>query len=224
MKGLFYHSAVQSKTYYIVALCLFVAFLTATIVIFSNFSSSAEAMAVGMLIPTLSLGIIPLILLEASSKRTEKMLQCGFLKYIMTSGVSRTKYVLAEILENLFYVAVSSLLGIIIMQTAAGIAPEYTLLGGDNLKFIPLLCFFYGTFTFILNTLMLFTKSSEISGLIMGCVLGFGVGVFIYNKMENGNIEIVFDNTLILIVAGVCLALYAVSAVIMKLRLERYSG
>ncbi len=226
MKGLLLNSAVQNKTYYIVTLFEFAAFMTLIITIFSNFSSNPDVMSVAILIPYLGMLFIPITLSEGiSGRKIQLMLQCGFLKYTLTSGVSKAKYAVAETVESLIYMVIASVLNIIIFWTAGLLAPEIIPPAEDYIRIILLFSLFCGSFNAIVNTLTLFVKNHEIAGLLVGCTLGLAVAIVMgIQNIKGEHLEIVVDTTFTVIVALVCLALYALSAFIMKLRLERYSG
>ncbi len=226
MKGLLLNSAVQNKTYYIVTLFEFAAFMTLIITIFSNFSSNPDVMSVAILIPYLGMLFIPITLSEGiSGRKIQLMLQCGFLKYTLTSGVSKAKYAVAETVESLIYMVIASVLNIIIFWTAGLLAPEIIPPAEDYIRIILLFSLFCGSFNAIVNTLTLFVKNHEIAGLLVGCTLGLAVAIGMgIQNIKGEHLEIVVDTTFTVIVALVCLALYALSAFIMKLRLERYSG
>ena len=139
MKGLLLNSAVQNKTYYIVTLCEFVAFMTLIITIFGNFSSNPDVMSVAILIPYLGMLFIPVTLSEGiSGGKLQSMLQCGFLKYTLTSGVSKAKYAVAETVESLIYMVIASVLNIIIFWTAGLLAPEIMPPAVDYIRIILL--------------------------------------------------------------------------------------
>ena len=226
MKGLLLNAIAQNKTYYIVTLCEFAAFMTLIITIFGNFSSNPDVMSVAILIPYLGMLFIPITLSEGiSGIKNQKMLQCGFLKYTLTSGVSKAKYAVAETVESLIYMVIASVLNIIIFWTAGLLAPEIIPPAEDYIRIIILFSLFCGTFNAIVNTLTLFVKNHEIAGLLVGCILGLAVAIVMgIQNIKGEHLEIVVDTTFTVIVALVCLALYALSAFIMKLRLERYSG
>lgn len=226
MKGLLLNAIAQNKTYYIVTLCEFAAFMTLIITIFGNFSSNPDVMSVAILIPYLGMLFIPITLSEGiSGRKIQRMLQCGFLKYTLTSGVSKAKYAVAETVESLIYMVIASVLNIIIFWTAGLLAPEIIPPAADYIRIILLFCLFCGTFNAIVNTLTLFVKNHEIAGLLVGCILGLAVAIVMgIQNIKGEHLEIVVDTTFTVIVALVCLALYALSAFIMKLRLERYSG
>ena len=226
MKGLLLNAIAQNKTYYIVTLCEFAAFMTLIITIFGNFSSNPDVMSVAILIPYLGMLFIPITLSEGiSGRKIQRMLQCGFLKYTLTSGVSKAKYAVAETVESLIYMVIASVLNIIIFWTAGLLAPEIIPPAVDYIRIILLFCLFCGTFNAIVNTLTLFVKNHEIAGLLVGCILGLAVAIVMgIQNIKGEHLEIVVDTTFTVIVALVCLALYALSAFIMKLRLERYSG
>lgn len=226
MKGLLLNAIAQNKTYYIVTLCEFAAFMTLIITIFGNFSSNPDVMSVAILIPYLGMLFIPITLSEGiSGRKIQRMLQCGFLKYTLTSGVSKAKYAVAETVESLIYMVIASVLNIIIFWTAGLLAPEIIPPAEDYIRIIILFSLFCGTFNAIVNTLTLFVKNHEIAGLLVGCILGLAVAIVMgIQNIKGEHLEIVVDTTFTVIVALVCLALYALSAFIMKLRLERYSG
>ncbi len=226
MKGLLLNSAVQNKTYYIVTLCEFVAFMALIIGIFGNFSNNPDIMSVAILIPYLTMIFIPVTLSEGiSGRKIQRMLQCGFLKYTLTSGVSKVKYAVAETVESLIYMVIASVLNIIIFWTAGLLAPEIIPPAEDYIRTIILFSLFCGSFNAIVNTLTLFVKNHEIAGLIVGCALGLAVAIGIgIQNIKGEHLEIVVDTTFTVIVALICLALYAISTFVMVLRLERYSG
>ncbi|MBQ8902963.1 MAG: hypothetical protein IJY73_01515, partial [Oscillospiraceae bacterium] len=143
MKGLLLNSAVQNKTYYIVTLCEFVAFMALIIGIFGNFSSNPDVMGVAILIPYLGMLFIPITLSEGiSGRKIQKMLECGFLKYTLTSGVSKAKYAATETVESLIYMVIASVLNIIIFWTAGLLAPEIVPPAEDYIRIILLFCLF----------------------------------------------------------------------------------
>ncbi len=225
MKGLLLNSAAQNKIFYIVALCEFIAFITLTIAIFSNCSHIPEVMGVAILIPYLGMLFIPVTLAEGTGRKTERMLKCGFLKYTLTSGVSKAKYAVTETVENLIYMVIASVLNIIIFWTAGLLAPEIIPPAEDYVRIIILFSLFCGAFNSMVNTLTLFVKSTEIAGLILGCILGLFVGIGIsVQQIKGEHLEIVVDDTFTIITALACLAVFALSTVVMTLRLERYSG
>ena len=153
------------------------------------------------------------------------MLECGFLKYTLTSGVSKAKYAAAETVESLIYMVIASVLNIIIFWTAGHLAPEIMPPAEDYIRIIFLFCLFCGSFNALVNTLTLFVKNHEIAGLLVGCVLGLAVAIVMgIQNLKGEHLVINVDTTFTVIVAIACLALYALSTFIMKLRLERYSG
>ncbi len=226
MKGLFLNSVVQNKTFYIVTLCEFVAFMTLIITIFGNCSNNPEIMNVAILIPYLAILFIPVTLSEGiSGRKTDKMLKCGFLKYTLTSGISKLKYSVAETVESLIYMVIASLLSIIIFWTAGLLAPEIIPPAADYIRIIILFSLFCGSFNALVNTLTLFVKNHEIAGLIVGCVLGFAVAIGMgIQNIKGEHLVIKVDTTFTVVVAIACLALYAISTLVMTLRLQRYSG
>lgn len=226
MKGLLLNSAIQNKTYYIVTLCEFVAFMALIIGIFGNYASNPDVMSVAILIPYLAMLFIPVTLSEGiSGRKLQRMLQCGFLKYTLTSGVSKAKYAVAETVDSLIYMVVASVLNIIIFWTAGLLAPEIIPPAEDYIRIILLFCLFTGSFNALVNTLTLFVKNHEVAGLLVGCVLGFGVAIGMgIQNIKGEHLVIQVDTTFTVIVALVCLAIYAISTFVMTLRLERYSG
>ena len=226
MKGLLLNAIAQNKTYYIVTLCEFVVFMILTITIFGNFSNNPDVMSVAVLIPYLGMLFIPITLSEGiSGRKTQKMLQCGFLKYTLTSGVSKTKYAVTETIESLIYMAVAAVLSIIIFWTAGLLAPGIIPPASDYIRIILLFCLFGGSVNALVNTLTLFVKNHEVAGLMVGCVLGLAVAIVLgIQNIKGEHLAIQVDNTFTVIVAVACLAVYALSTVVMKLRLEKYSG
>lgn len=225
MKGLFINSAVQNKIFYIVTLCAFAAFLLLTTVLFGNFNNDPAVMGVAILVPYLSVLIIPVILFEGVGKKTERMLKCGFLKYTLTSGVSKIKYAVSETILNLIYAAISVVLCIIIFWVAEALAPGYTPPAADYIRIIILFNLFMGAIISIANTFVLFTKNEEIAALITGCILAFFVAIILgIQEIKGEHLVITVDTTFTVIVSAACLVLYAISTVVMMLRLQRYSG
>ena len=226
MKGLLLNSAVQNKTYYIVTLFEFAAFMALIIGIFGNYASNPDIMSVAILIPYLAMLFIPVTLSEGiSGRKIQRMSECGFLKYTLTSGVSKAKYAVAETVESLIYMVIASVLNIIIFWTAGLLAPEIIPPAEDYIRIILLFCLFTGSFNALVNTLTLFVKNHEIAGLLVGCVLGLAVAIVMgIQNLKGEHLVINVDTTFTVIVAIACLAIYAVSTFVMKLRLERYSG
>ena len=225
MKGLLYNSVLQNKTYYIVALCEFLTAMVLVITIFGNYGHNNDVMSVAILIPYLSILFIPFTIFEGTGKKTERMLKCGFLKHTLTSGVSKISYAVSEAVYALASVAVSSVLCIIVFWTAGALAPEIVPPAADYIRIILLFTLFTASFMSVVNILVLFTKSEEISSLIVGCVLCILAGIAILiQEIKGEHLEIVVDNTFTITTTIVCLAVCALSAVVMKLRLERYSG
>lgn len=225
MKGLLLNSAAQNKTFYIVALCEFIAFMTLIITIFGNYSNNPDVMSVAILIPYLAMLFIPVPLSEGTGRKAERMLKCGFIKYTLTSGVSKVKYAVTEAVESLIYMTVASVLNIIIFWTSGLLAPEIIPPAEDYIRIIILFSLFCGAINAIVNTLTLFVKNHEIAGLLIGCVLGFGVAICMgIQNIKGEHLVIQVDTTFTVIVALICLAIYAISTFVMALRLERYSG
>ena len=105
MKGLLLNSIAQNKTFYIVTLCEFAAIMALIIGIFGNYGSNPDILSVAILIPYLGMLFIPITLSEGiSGRKIQKMLECGFLKYTLTSGVSKVKYAVAETVESVISV------------------------------------------------------------------------------------------------------------------------
>ena len=226
MKGLLLNSAVQNRTYYIVTLCEFATFMALIIGIFGNCGNNPDVMSVAILIPYLAILFIPITLSEGiSGRKIQSMLQCGFLKYTLTSGVSKVKYAVTETVESLIYMVIASVLNIIIFWTAGLLAPEIIPPAEDYIRIIILFSLFCGAFNALVNTLTLFIKNHEIAGLLVGCVLGLAVAIVIgIQNIKGEHLVITVDTTFTVIVASACLALYALSTFVMTLRLERYSG
>ncbi len=226
MKGLLLNSIAQNKTFYIVTLCEFVAFMALIIGIFGNYGNNPDVLGVAILIPYLGMLFIPVTISEGiSGRKTQKMLQCGFLKYTLTSGVSKAKYAVAETVESLIYMAIAAVLNIIMFWTAGLLAPEIIPPAADYIRIIILFCLFCGSFNALVNTLTLFVKNHEVAGLVVGCILGLAVAIGIGVLEAKGeHLVIQVDTAFTVIVAIACLALYALSTFVMALRLERYSG
>lgn len=172
MKGLVYAGLLLNRTFFIAA-GLVAAAGTALISVMGNLLGSDPEML--PLISIFMLGmqfVVVAIVGEYLARDLEKNLKSRFADYVLT-GMSKAKFVTAELLKNLISMfiafAITALMQLIFWAVNPG------MIGADRILTLAALAIITGLIDWISLPLVVYLKSAEQAGLIIGIILGFGV-------------------------------------------------
>lgn len=219
MKGLLYNSFLQNKTVYLVATIAFaVITIASSLVLGLNDNTESLLYMFMMFIPVLGPLTITCILGEANGKKTEKMLKCGFIKYTLTSGVSRMKYAAAELVENLAtfiggYALCAVMYAVLSLVGPDPIPPVYY----RNCFMLVMLT---AALMYLVTTLVLYIRDEQKASLLVGFVIGFLCLPLILTENEEG-LQLEITDTVFWAGLGIAALIYAVCYFIMVHRLKR---
>ncbi len=185
MKGLVYAGLLLNKTYFIVA-GLVAAAGTALLSVMGNRMGSDPEML--PLISIFMLGIqfvVMTIVEEYLARDFEKNIKSRFADYVL-AGMSKTKFVTAELLKNLISMAIAFAITVFMQLVFWAVNPG--MIGADRILLLAALAIIIGLIDWISLPLVVYLKSAEKAGLIIGVILGFG-GIMpimiIFNLFEN---------------------------------------
>ncbi len=211
MKGLLYYSLVEKKTLIIVSLVLFVAFAAggaAACWMLGNMPEDKYTQVL-MLLLYMSFLIIPTVFLEASELRQERMIKAQFSKYTLTS-VSKGKYVLFELVENLLGLVASGVLSVLLFFIYRSFNAE--LMPMSMLRYFVLGFFSFGVLSWIIQFFIQVFKNRDKAGVTtMLIVCGIMLPVVNIEKEEQVIGDLIANsNEFLFAFIGVCVAVYAV--------------
>lgn len=213
MKGLLYYSLVEKKTLIIVSLVLFVAFAAggaAACWLLGNMPEDMYFLAeVFMLLVYMSFLVVPTVFLEASELRQERMIKAQFSKYTLTS-VSKSKYVLFELVENLLGLVASGVLSVLLFFIYRSFNAE--LMPMSMLRYFVLGFFSFGVLSWIIQFFIQVFKNRDKAGVTtMLIVCGIMLPVVNIEKEEQVIGDLIANsNEFLFAFMGVCIAVYAV--------------
>lgn len=211
MKGLLYYSLVEKKTLIIVSLVLFVAFAAggaAACWLLGNMPEDKYTQVL-MLLVYMSFLIIPTVFLEASELRQERMIKAQFSKYTLTS-VSKSKYVLFELADNLLTIGFSGVLSVLLFFIYRSFNAE--LMPMSMLRYFVLGFFSFGVLSWIIQFFIQVFKNRDKAGVTtMLIVCGIMLPVVNIEKEEQVIGDLIANsNEFLFAFIGVCIAVYAV--------------
>ncbi len=221
MRGLLYNILIQGKSYFIATIITSVVF-TVTCGLLLNYCENTLVLQLLALTPILVPMTILCISLESVCKRTEKMLKCGYIKYTLTSGVSRNMYALTELVTILLIVAFSYGLSSGFFGVMKAIEPM--MIGENYFRNCFLFFLLSGAITQTANVLTLYFKNEEKAGFVVGFICGFLVLVCGFVTEDEGGLRLEITDEIFwggLIVSAL---IYAVCHVVMVLKLQRTSS
>lgn len=222
MRGILYNSLIQNKQKYLASAIITAAFGIFGGILLSKIRTVELAAIIMPIILILAILFIPVICMDGIPKKTEKMIACGFTKYILTSGVSKLKYTLSNIVENIATTAYCYGLCAAFFGILKSVETDFVPV--SFFKSLLLLMLFLGSVTELMNTATFFTKSAEKAEISVAALLALGIGIAITHvilRNEDVNIEITDERYIIL--AAVFVLFYILSGVITFLRLKHNS-
>lgn len=218
MKGLLYNSFLQNKTVYLIAAIAFaVITIAGSLVLGLNDDTDLLYMFM-MSIPILGPLTITCILSEANGKKTERMLKCGFIKYTLTSGVSRMKYAAAELVENLITFIGGYALCTVMYELLSLVSPD--LIPPVYYRNCFMLVMLTAALMYLVTTLVLYIRDEQKASVTVGFVIGFLCLPLILTENEEG-LRLEITDTVFRAGLGIAALIYAVCYLIMVHRLKR---
>lgn len=218
MRGLFYNAYIQNKTRFLISVLIFIGICAAEITIALCLENDNPITQVLVALLSIFGSILVMgIAFSVQSAKTEKLIKNGFLKFIMTSGVSKKTYILTDFLENIFITIVSGAAAMTLAALLLLISPNVF----DNTVYLfaAILVLFDSALTTLENSLTLFTKKSEASDLIIGLSFAAIFAVY-FCVIDVEKITIEVNSRLLLIVLGGWAAIHAVSGAISFFKLK----
>lgn len=218
MRGLLYNTLIQSKTYYIATIITFFAFTVTCGLLLYNCENTLIMQLLAFM-PIIGPMTFICISIESIGKKTERMLKCGFIKYSLTSGVSKNMYALTELVINLILVAFSYGLSAGFFGVLKAIEPM--IIGENYFRNCFLFFLLAGAITQVVNVLTLYFKSEEKAGVVVGFIAGFMVLICGLVKEDEGGLRLTITDNVFwggLIVSAV---IYIICHIVMVLKLQR---
>lgn len=211
MKGLVYAGLVLNKTYFIAA-GIVAAAGTALISWLGRILGDPESSVV---ISIFMLGmqfVVMAIVEEFLARDLEKNIKSRFADYAL-AGMSKAKFVTAELLKNVISMVTAFALTVLMQLVFMAINPGMTSAG--RIYVLAGMATLIGLVDWISLPLVVYLKSAERAGLIVGLFLGFGVVMpvmVLFKLFDNfwGAVVDFFSNGLVLLwVLGIGAAFYA---------------
>lgn len=211
MKGLVYAGLVLNKTYFIAA-GIVAAAGTALISWLGRVLGDPETSVV---ISIFLLGmqfVVMAIVEEFLARDLEKNIKSRFADYAL-AGMSKAKFVTAELLKNVIAMLTAFAMTAVMQTVFMAVNPGIT--SANRFYVLAAMAIFIGLVDWISLPLVIYLKSAEQAGLIVGLFLGFGVILplmVLFNSFDNfrGAVADFFSNGLALLwVLGIGAAFYA---------------
>lgn len=214
MKGLVYAGLLLNKTFFIAA-GLVAAAGTALMCAMGRWLGDDPEMMPVIAIFLLGIQFVVMAIVEEYLARDlEKNIKTRFADYVL-AGMSKTKFVTAELLKNIISMAAAFALAALMQLIFSAVNPG--LIGMESLKTLAVLAMLIGVIDWTSLPLVVYLKSAEKAGLIVGIILGFGIimplmTVFNIFQTENrwsGAVELLSNDLTFLAALGVGALIYA---------------
>lgn len=179
MKGLLYASCVLNKKYFIGA-GITAAAATIFAVVCELLSGQRFFNEIAYYVIFIASVLPAGIALEYPARDLEKNLKTRFANYALAGGITKNRFVLAELMKNLMCVAGGAAVCCIVSLICIAVKPGY--LVTPNIVFHLLIIVGIGVIEWCVAPLTITTKSSEKAGLIIGVCVGFGL-IFPFNLL-----------------------------------------
>ncbi len=171
MKGLIYAGFVLNKTYFAVAGIVAVAGTVLVSWLGRVFADSETAVVISMFLLGLQF-VVMAIVEEYLMRDFEKNLKSRFADYVL-AGMSKAKFVTAELLKNIISMAVAFALTVLIQLVFMAVNPGVSDI--NRIFVLAGMAVLIGAVDWICMPLVISMKSAEKAGMIVGLCLGFGV-------------------------------------------------
>lgn len=219
MKGLIYNTVIQNKVFYIVGISLWAAVTLLCAVLISLYPNNAIITEIStVLVPLFMMLILMSVFCDSIIKNNERMMKCGFTKYMLTTGVTPFKIAVKETAENILLSALGFGLSagcyLILFSMLYHVPSDFFFI-----KIMLIAALWVCIYTSLVNTVTYFTRDSHISSLIVlvGLALVFGAFAAI-SKHTVASID--FDKALIA-EAIITAVIYIISCAAITFRLKR---
>lgn len=211
MKGLVYAGLVLNKTYFIAA-GIVAAAGTALVSWLGRVLGDPETSVVISIFLLGTQFVVMAIVEEFLARDLEKNIKSRFADYAL-AGMSKAKFVTAELLKNVISMVTAFALTVLMQLVFMAINPGMTSAG--RIYVLAGMATLIGLVDWISLPLVVYLKSAERAGLIVGLFLGFGVVMpvmVLFKLFDNfwGAVVDFFSNGLVLLwVLGIGAAFYA---------------
>lgn len=188
MKGLVYAGFVLNKNYFIAA-GIVAAVGTAFVSWLGRLVGDPETSAIISTSMLVLQGVVMAIADEYLDRDLEKNIKSRFADYAL-AGMSKAKFVMAELLKNVISTALAFVLAVIMQLVFMAVNPGIS--GADRIPLLAATAIILGLIDWIALPLVVYLKSAEQAGLIIGIAVGFGVVMplmILFNLFENGWIK-----------------------------------
>ena len=172
MKGLLYASCVLNKKFFVGA-GITAAAATIFAVVCELMSQQRFFNEIAYFVILIASVLPAGIALEFPARDLEKNLKNRFANYALAGGITKNRFVLAELLKNLMCVAGGAAVCCVVSLVCMAVKPGY--LVTSNIVFHLLIIVGIGVGEWCVTPLTITTKSAEKAGLIFGLCLGFGL-------------------------------------------------
>lgn len=224
MKGLVYAGLLLNKTFFIAAGLVATAGTAFMCALGSWLGDDPETLPV---ISIFMLGIqfvVMAIVEEFLARDLEKNIKSRFADYVL-AGTSKARFVTAELLKNIISMLTAFAMTALMQLIFSAVNPG--LIGAERLKALAVLAMMIGVIDWVSLPLVVYLKSAEKAGLIVGIILGFGIilpVMIVLNMHENVWIRIADFFTrdwAFLGALGVAALIYALFYLILLKRVKR---
>lgn len=225
MKGLLYASCVLNKKFFIgagiAAAAATILAVVCELLLEERFfrEIAYNAIMIASIIPSV-------IALEFPARDLEKNLKSRFANYALAGGITKNRFVLAELLKNLMCVVFGAAVCGIVSLICIAVKPGY--LVTSNIVFHLLIIVVIGVVEWCVMPLTITTKSAEKAGLIIGACIGFGLILpfnLLANAITDGSafefLNLLSEPWMPWAILGIAAIIYAVVYIILLARVKR---
>lgn len=215
MKGILYGNFLLNKKWFIAAgitAALGTAFCAFFVRLVPDESGVVSTLFLGLQM------VVMAIIIEWLGRNLEANIKCRFADITLAGGISKNTFVMSELLKNFITIGIGFVM-CIIMQLVMSVFDK-SFFSLETVKITAVLAVFFGAIEWTVMPLVIYFKSAEKAGLVMGLILAFGLvmplmiisNVFSEETANfvSGFFGMLSGDWMPLIILGISAALYAV--------------
>lgn len=171
MKGLVYAGLVLNKTYFIAAGIVAVAGTALVSWLGRVFGDDETSIVISIFLLGMQF-VVMAIVEEYLARDFEKNIKSRFADYAL-AGMSKTKFVTAELLKNIISMAAAFAVTVLMQLVFMAVNPGMS--DANRIFVLAGLAILVGAIDWVCLPLVVYLKSAELAGLIVGLCIGFGI-------------------------------------------------
>lgn len=238
MKGILYEGFLLNRMQFFVAGIIAALGTTVCAIMIANPNKTVELMSLANVIFFAVLALSITVCSEWTGRHLENNLKCRFVDVTLAGGITKNRFVLSLMLENLISMAIGFLMCLAMNGVIAVVDKA---VGGDipfwdvfYIKLAVVIALFIGAFDFISYPLIIKFKSGEKAGITMALVFGFAgilplmlfLGWYKHNVSEEINLieplkKFMDTPYFIPVIIGAAAVIYAIVYVVLLNRVKR---